>query len=143
MRASAKSLSLVSCLLGAASLLGGAASAQEFSADLVTTTTQGHRAAESGKINVDKDVVRIESPGFQNGRFLVDVSAGSAICLLPARHIFMDAKQSSPLTQLLVRVDPNDPCRTWQKMAQVAGAADQGGQWRCEGLVRKPLAGAP
>jgi hypothetical protein len=44
----------------------------------------------------------------------------------------MDAKQSSPLTQLLVHVDPNDPCRQWQVMENIAGTSDAGGEWRCE-----------
>jgi hypothetical protein len=46
----------------------------------------------------------------------------------------MDAAQSSLLTQLLVPVDPNDPCRQWQAMAAISGAAANGGQWRCEWL---------
>ena len=43
----------------------------------------------------------------------------------------MDAKQSTWLTQILVPLDPDDPCKQWQAMAEIAGAADRGRQWRC------------
>jgi hypothetical protein len=43
----------------------------------------------------------------------------------------MDARQSSRLTRLFVPVDPDAPCRRWQAMAQLAGAAGEG-EWRCE-----------
>lgn len=46
----------------------------------------------------------------------------------------MDAKQSTWLTQILVPVDPDDPCKEWQVMAEIAGATDRGGQWRCNRL---------
>jgi hypothetical protein len=35
---------------------------------------------------------------------------------------------------ILVPVDPNDPCPTWQKMTRIAGQAGQSGEWRCERL---------
>ena len=42
----------------------------------------------------------------------------------------MDAKQSTPLTQMFVPVDPADPCRQWQEAARIAGDATASG-WRC------------
>jgi hypothetical protein len=53
---------------------------------------------------------------------------------MPMQLVFMDAKQSSLLTQILVPVDSDDPCGAWQAMANIARAANQGGQWRCERL---------
>jgi hypothetical protein len=53
----------------------------------------------------------------------------------------MDAKQSSRLTQILVPVDPNDPCKQWRAMAVVAGAAEQAGQWYCYRLGSDSVAG--
>jgi hypothetical protein len=43
---------------------------------------------------------------------------------------FMDAKQSTRLTQVFVRVDPRDPCPRWQAAAHSAGLSDTDG-WRC------------
>jgi hypothetical protein len=60
---------------------------------------------------------------------------------MPASRGFMNAKQSSRLTQILVPVDLDDPCRAWEKMAQIAGVADQGGQWRCERLGTEAVGG--
>src|SRR5271170_3522891 len=141
MSARAKALSLALGLLGFAAGPGGSASAQQFSADLVTTNAQGQSTAEAGNLYVGDGVVRIESPDFRRGRFLVNVNAGSALFVIPAQRVFMDAKQSSRLTQILVPVDPNDPCRTWKRMAQIAGVADQGDQWRCERLGTEAAGG--
>jgi hypothetical protein len=74
--------------------------------------------------------VRIETSDARDGFFLVEKDA--AYFVVPARRMFMDAKQSSRLTQSFVPVDPNDPCAAWQRMAEIAGAADQGSPWRCD-----------
>lgn len=133
LRVSAKALFLA-LLLCALVSLGASASAQQFSARLVTINAQGRPDAADGQIYVGGGFVRIEIPDFRNGRFLIDVNARTAIYLVPAQRIFMDAKQSSRLTQILVPVDPNDPCRGWQAMARIAGSADRGEQWRCRRL---------
>ena len=143
MSPSAKALSLALSLLGFAAAPGSSVSAQQFSADLVTTNAQGQPIGEAGNLYVGDGVVRIEAPDFRSGRFLVNVNAGAALFVIPAQRVFMDAKQSSRLTQILVPVDPDDPCRTWKKMAQIAGVADQGGQWRCERLGTEAAGGAP
>jgi hypothetical protein len=94
-----------------------------------------------GRLYVGNGVVRIETPDIRNGRFLVDVKADTAFFVLPAQHVFMDAKQSSRLTQIFVPVDPESPCWAWQVRAKLAGAADQGGQWRCERLGAESAGG--
>jgi hypothetical protein len=141
MRASATALSLALSLLGLLALFGGSASAQQFSADLVSTNKQGQPARAAGKLYVGNSVVRIEPPDIRNGRFLVNAGAAIAIFVMPARRIFMDAKQSSRLTQILVPVDPNDPCRAWQAMARVAGTAAHAGAWRCDRLGGEAVGG--
>ena len=143
MSARVKALSLALGLLGFAAALGGSAWAQQFSADLVTTNAQGQSTGEAGSLYVGDGVVRIDSPDFRRGRFLVNVNAGSALFVIPAQRVFMDAKQSSRLIEILVPVDPDDPCRIWEKMAQIAGVADQGGQWRCERLGTEATSGGP
>jgi hypothetical protein len=106
-----------------------AAQAQQFSADIVmrreTVTTP------AGRLHVLDGKVRIETPEFADGFFLVDAAKPSACFVRPVARIYMDARQSSQLTRLLVSVDPDEPCRKWQAMAHLAGLAEQG-DWRCE-----------
>lgn len=106
------------------------AQAQQFSADLVTIGGDG-AATPAGKLRVYGDKVRIETPEFADGFFLIDAAKPVAFFVRPAAGIFMEARQSSRLTQVFVPVDPRAPCRGWQAMAKVAGAADQQ-DWRCE-----------
>jgi hypothetical protein len=106
------------------------AQAQQFSADLVTTRGD-EAAALVGKLRVDDDKVRIETAEFADGFFLIDAAKPAAFFVRPAAGIFMEARQSSRLTQVFVPVDPEAPCREWQAMARVAGVADRQ-DWRCE-----------
>jgi hypothetical protein len=138
MPTSTKALSLALGLIAALTLPGGVASAAEFSADLLTTGAAGRATGGVGKLYVGKHTVRIEAPDVANGYFLVDVGAGSAFFVMPGQRIFMEAKQSSRLTQILVPVDPGDPCRNWQAMAKLAGAIDRNVEWHCERLPADP-----
>jgi hypothetical protein len=110
---------------------GTSGATQQFSADLVGTAAASGAAQTAGKIYVSNAKVRIETPDFPGGLFLVDGNAHTAYFVKPAQRVVMDAKQSSWLTQILVPLDPSDPCRQWQAMAEAAGATDRGGQWQC------------
>jgi hypothetical protein len=110
------------------------AGASAFCADLVISNARGQPKPVSGKLYVDNGKVRIETTDFKNGHFLVNADADTAVFILPAQLLFMDAKQSSPLTQILVPVDQNDPCRAWTKMAKIAGATDPSNHWQCRQL---------
>jgi hypothetical protein len=106
--------------------------AVEFSADIVSydaagSTTGGGRVfvSNSGK-------VRIETPDAPTGFFLIDGAAATAVFVRPAQQIFMDARQSSRLTQIFLPVDPSGPCSQWQAAARNAGAPNTGGEWHCE-----------
>jgi hypothetical protein len=127
-----KALSVVLSLFASFVLGHTLAAAAEFSADLVISSAAGQPKPASGELYVKNGKVRIQTTEFRNGRFLVNVDAASAIFILPEQRIFMDARQSSPLTQILIPVDPNDPCGAWTKMARVAGVTDQGKPWRCQ-----------
>jgi hypothetical protein len=116
----------------AGSLVGISAHAQQFSADLVHRNAGGELAGRTGKLNVSNGKVRIETPDVPTGIFIVYADLNAAYFMRPAQHTFMDAMQSSQLTQLLVVIDPDDPCRQWQAMAKVAGVVRDGSQWRCE-----------
>lgn len=103
--------------------------AQQFSAEL--TRTQHGVTASAGYLRVAGDKVRIESPDFPDGFFLIDGSKLAANFVRPAPGVFMDARQSTVLTRLFVPLDPDNPCRQWQAMAKVAGLADEG-DWHCQ-----------
>jgi hypothetical protein len=120
----------VLCLLLGFLGLGEVARAQTFSADLVTKHV-GFQPDGEGRVHVSGGKVRIEAPGFGDGFFIVDGDKGGAWFVRPRQWVVMDAKQSSPLTQFLVRVDPADPCRQWQAMERIAGVTDGGGDWHC------------
>jgi hypothetical protein len=127
-------------LMCAGLLAGGLAPvmAQSFSADILTV--RNNTAVPAGRLRVLDDRVRIETTELPNAFFLVDASKPSAYFVRPAMHIYMDARQSSRLTQLFVPVDPNDPCGRWQVMAQLAGIAGQG-DWRCERMGTEAVDG--
>jgi hypothetical protein len=111
--------------------------AQQFSADLVGNGV----AASPGKIYVSNNKVRLEMPDFPGSLFLLDGSARTAHFVNPAQRVVMDAKQSTWLTQILVPVDPDDPCKDWQVMAEIAGATDTGRQWQCKRLGPESVRG--
>jgi hypothetical protein len=116
-----------------------ATQAQQFSADLAIARGGG-AAAPAGKLHVLGDKVRIETPEFTGGFFLIDGAKPAAFFVRPGAGVFMDARQSSRLTRILVQVDPGDPCRQWQVMASVAGVADQA-DWRCERVGEETIDG--
>ena len=87
--------------------------------------------APGARLYVANGMVRIETPEAPAGFFLIDGAAGAAFSMQPAQQVFMDAKQSTRLTQIFVPVDPNGPCRQWQAAAKNAGVSSAGGDWRC------------
>jgi hypothetical protein len=105
--------------------------AQEFSADIVTRDAAGLTVGGGARLYVANRRVRIETPETPTGFFLIDGDAGTALFVQPTQRVFMDAKQSTRLTQIFVPVDPNDPCRQWQAAANNAGMPGAGGDWRC------------
>jgi hypothetical protein len=128
---------LVSALGGG----GAPALAQHFSADLVRTAIHGGAAASFGNLRVSDDKVRIETPDFPDGFFLIDGASRTAYFARPGERVFMDARQSSRLTQLFVPLDLGDPCLQWQAMAKLAGATDRNDPWRCERVGEESVGG--
>jgi len=109
-----------------------AAHAGEFSADVVSRDAAGLAIGAPAKLYVSNHKVRIETPEAAAGFFLIDADAGTAYFVRPAQQVFMDAKQSSRLSQIFVPVDAKDPCPRWQAAASIAGAPNAVGEWRCE-----------
>ena len=77
-------------------------------------------------------MVRIETPEVSGGFLLINGDAGTAQFVRPAQQLFMEAKQSSRLTQIFVPVDTKEPCRQWHAAASNAGVASAVGEWRCQ-----------
>ncbi len=124
------------CLIFGLARFGYVGRAQTFAADLKTTRAGEQSKAAVGHVYVSHGNVRIETPELADGFFLVDAKQPAVWFLRPRQRLFMDARRSSPLTQIFVRVDPGDACRQWQLMEQVAGAGPGGDDWRCDRLGR-------
>jgi hypothetical protein len=114
-----------------AALVATPGQAQQFSAELMHV--QNGSTAPAGHLRVSGDKVRIESPDFPDGFFLIDGAKPASYFVRPAQGLFMDARQSTVMTRLFVPVDPDNPCRQWQAMAEIAGLAKQA-DWRCEAV---------
>jgi hypothetical protein len=110
--------------------LAATPSAQPFSADLSRRDASGHIL--TGRLLVAGDKIRIEQPNLPTGFFIISGGAKAAYFVKPDRQVFMDAQQSSILTEILVPVDPAAPCAQWQAMAVISGSAKGGAAWRCE-----------
>jgi hypothetical protein len=121
-------------------ILAGAAPAraQQFSAELVGAQDNA-APTQAGRVRVLGDKVRLETPEIADGFFLIDAAKPAAYFVRPRARVFMDARQSSRLTRLFVTVDPDDPCRQWQAMAQQAGLEEQ--NWRCEHIGEEMIEG--
>jgi hypothetical protein len=112
-----------------------AAATPQFSADIVDTRADGSKRplGESGKLYVSGGKIRIDRADASGTNFLIDADQPSAYVVAPAERLYMDAKQSSLLTELFVPVDPASPCAAWQAMAKLAGdtGEDGSGIWQC------------
>jgi hypothetical protein len=106
-------------------------SPQSFSADIVSLDSGGARLGASAKLRAANRKTRIELPGAADGFFISDTDAGTALFVRSAQRLYLDARQSTPLTRIFVWVDPRDPCRQWQAAAETAGIASTA-EWRCE-----------
>jgi hypothetical protein len=115
----------------AAGLAARADAPADFSADIVKRDAAGAVLGPPAKLHVSDRKTRIDTPDAAGGFFLTDSAAGTAFFVRSSQRIYMDAKQSTPLTRIFVRVDPIDPCRQWQAAAEIAGASGRDA-WRCE-----------
>lgn len=120
---------------------GVSAYAQQFSADIVSMN--GETSVQLGSLRVSEHKVRLEISEFAGTFFLIDVAKPASYFVRPGARVFMEARQSSPLTQMFVPVDPDDPCRQWQAMAALAAPVESD-KWHCaregEGTVENRTA---
>ncbi|WP_236000046.1 hypothetical protein [Bradyrhizobium uaiense] len=115
-----------------------AAMAQQFSAELVARKDE--TTTSLGTLRVSQQKARIEAKALPDGFFLIDTAKPAAYFVRPAARVFMDARQSSPLTRMFVPVDPSDPCRQWQAIAQLSAPIDLA-TWHCQRDGAEALAG--
>jgi hypothetical protein len=109
-----------------------AAKAQEFSATIVSSSPEGDQTnAGPGHVRVAGGKVRLELPDFPGGYFLIEPAANIADFVRPAQRVFMEARQSSRLAQILIPVDPDAPCRQWQTVAAVTKFSGPREAWQC------------
>jgi hypothetical protein len=123
---------VVPCVLLGLIGLAAVEQAPTFSADLVITGAGNKPGGRPGHVSVSHGKVRIDAPDIRDGFFIVDGVNPASWFVRPRQQIFMKAKQSTPLTQLLVPVDPAAPCRQWQIMEQVTGVEKTAGEWQCD-----------
>jgi hypothetical protein len=110
------------------------AAAQEFSANVVTTNAEGDTTTAPGRVLVADGKVHLELPDFPDGHFFIDPAANAAYFVRPARRVFMEARQSSRLAQILVVVDPDTPCQQWEAVALITRLASPEHSWQCTRL---------
>jgi HPt (histidine-containing phosphotransfer) domain-containing protein len=118
-----------------------AAHASEFSADIVSRDAAGTVTGAVAKLYVRNHIVRIETPEASAGFLLINGDAGTAQFVRPAQQIFMEARQSSRLTQIFVPIDTKEPCQRWRAAASNAGVAGAKGEWRCERIEDEIIEG--
>jgi hypothetical protein len=119
-------------LLACAGAFAETPPAHDFSADIVSRDATGAATGSAGRIFVSSGNVRIETSNTPAGFFLIDGAAATAVFVRPAQQVFMDARQSSLLTQIFLPVDPNVPCSQWQAAAKNASVPNASGDWHCE-----------
>jgi hypothetical protein len=136
--------SLAVCLALALTTAGRTAEkscAHQFSADIVSRDAAGAVVGGAARLYAANRRVRIEMAGAHAEFFLIDGDADNALFVRPEQQVFMDARQSTLLTQIFVPVDPIDPCPQWQAMARNAGAPNTGGDWRCSRIDAEVIDG--
>jgi hypothetical protein len=106
--------------------------AREFSADIISRDSSGAALATVARLYAARGKVRIEPVELAGGFFLVDHEAPATLLVRPGQRVYMNARQSSPLTQIFVPVDTADPCRQWRSAVEDAGAGKGADRWRCE-----------
>lgn len=122
---------LASALAAAMLCANAPAQAQQFAAELISANAKGESGGGIGKVYAADGKVRIETSEFPDSFLLIDSTIPATYLVRVKSHVFMDSRQSSRLTRILVPLDPDDPCRQWEIMADVAGLPDHGGPWQC------------
>lgn len=107
-------------------------SGPEFSADIVSRDATGSVSEMGGRLYVRAGKVRIESSQAPAGFFLIDGASQKAWFVRSMQRVFTEARQSTPLTQIFIPLDPKKPCDEWQLAAEHAGTIGADAAWHCQ-----------
>jgi len=106
--------------------------------------TSGPAAAGSApprKLYVGDGKVRIETSDAEGGAIVIaDTVERSLMTLLPEQKLFNRMRRPGPRVNLVLPVDPGDPCPGWQQMSEGLGVAP-GAAWRCAKVADETVAG--
>jgi hypothetical protein len=108
--------------------------AREFTADIVSRDNHGNSAATVARLYAAHYKVRIEPSESPGDFFLIDQQASSTLLVRPGQRLYVNARQSSPLTQVFVPIDISDPCQQWRSAFEDAAAGKGRDHWRCNKL---------
>jgi hypothetical protein len=125
-------IAVLSALTGFAAF-GLDSPAQDFAADVVRRDSHGGSAVTVARLFAAHGKVRIEAIDVPDGFFLIDY-ASSALLVRPGQRVFMNARQSSRLTQIFVPIDGADPCPQWRAALEDADAGTRAEHWVCRRL---------
>ena len=115
--------------------------AQTFAAHLESLAAGSQSTEPLGRVYVSDGKTRIETRQLPDGFFLIDSDKPAVWFLRPKHRVFMDARRSSSLTQIFVRVDPAQACRQWQVMEAIAGPPPGTAAWQCDLIGREVVDG--
>ena len=113
---------------------------REFTADIVSRDSHG-AVSTVARLYAAHGKVRIETAELPGDFFLIDHEATSTLLIRPARRIYMNARQSTPLTQIFVPVDATDTCRQWRRALDDAAGKPVSERWRCDALQTSSVDG--
>jgi hypothetical protein len=105
----------ISCLI---LVLSAAACAQDFSADLVSTSKQGK--PHTSKIYVGNNKMRVETEEEERaGAAIIDFTNNTELVVMNQQHMYMQMPlhQMAESAMTFWRPDPTDACPQWQKLA--------------------------
>src|SRR6185437_5898290 len=96
------------------------AASQQFSAEMVSTGTQG--GGHSSKIYVSGSKLRIDQ-GAHEGFMLTDSKAGTTYVVIPQQRMYMEmgAMGGGRMMHVFIPDNPNDACPEWLNLSKSAG----------------------
>lgn len=116
------------------------AAAQQFSADIVYTGLDS--VLPPGRLFVSHQHVRIEDDPDKRDVYLADVGSGAAFILDNKNHAYINLPGLGALYQVLVPLDPKNPCPQWHLMPK-DGYSPELGVWTCERVGAETINGRP
>jgi hypothetical protein len=128
-------------------LLALPASAQQFSADLVTDRLAppgagGAPAPHTEKLYVSDGKMRVEMGGDKGSVLVIDGKANKATMLMPSQKAFMELPATNRMFAFIAPMNADDPCAEW--LASVKKfAKEETGEATCKKIGTETVNGRP